>query len=235
MTSDFLLSILQLIMVDLVLSGDNAVVIALACRNLSPHLQKKAIFWGTFGAVGMRILLTFIAIWLLKIPLVQMIGGLLLIWIAVKLLKGEEEDSGIESSSSMMGALKTIIFADMIMSLDNVIAVAGAAKGSILLVVIGLAISIPLIIWGSRLLMKLMKRFPVIVLLGAGILGFTAGQMIMEDKLVGVWVERYLPFSPVLVPVALALVIIALGTYLKRRGSSKPDPLQPKKTGEQLH
>lgn len=137
--TEFLLSVLQLIIVDLVLSGDNAVVIALACRNLNPQLQKKAIFWGTFGAVGMRVVLTFIAIWLLKIPLVQVVGGLLLLVIAIKLLKGEEEDSEVESSSSMMGALKTIIFADMIMSLDNVIAVAGAAKGSMLLVVIGLA------------------------------------------------------------------------------------------------
>lgn len=220
--TEFLLSVLQLIIVDLVLSGDNAVVIALACRNLNPQLQKKAIFWGTFGAVGMRVVLTFIAIWLLKIPLVQVVGGLLLLVIAVKLLKGEEEDSEVESSSSMMGALKTIIFADMIMSLDNVIAVAGAAKGSMLLVVIGLAISIPMIIWGSRLLMKLMKRFPVIVLLGAGMLGFTAGQMIMGDKLVGLYVEKYVPLSPTILPVALTLVVIALGSYMKRHGS-KPD------------
>ncbi|CAM3669431.1 TerC family protein [Brevibacillus invocatus] len=220
--TEFLLSVLQLIIVDLVLSGDNAVVIALACRNLNPQLQKKAIFWGTFGAVGMRVVLTFIAIWLLKIPLVQVVGGLLLLVIAIKLLKGEEEDSEVESSSSMMGALKTIIFADMIMSLDNVIAVAGAAKGSMLLVVIGLAISIPMIIWGSRLLMKLMKRFPVIVLLGAGMLGFTAGQMIMGDKLVGLYVEKYVPLSPTILPVALTLVVIALGSYMKRHGS-KPD------------
>lgn len=220
--TEFLLSVLQLIIVDLVLSGDNAVVIALACRNLNPQVQKKAIFWGTFGAVGMRVILTFIAIWLLKIPLVQVVGGLLLLVIAIKLLKGEEEDSEVESSSSMMGALKTIIFADMIMSLDNVIAVAGAAKGSMLLVVIGLAISIPMIVWGSRLLMKLMKRFPVIVLLGAGMLGFTAGQMIMGDKLVGLYVEKYVPLSRTILPVALALVVIALGSYLKRHGS-KPD------------
>ncbi|MDH4618701.1 TerC family protein [Brevibacillus sp. AY1] len=220
--TEFLLSVLQLIIVDLVLSGDNAVVIALACRNLNPQLQKKAIFWGTFGAVGMRVVLTFIAIWLLKIPLVQVVGGLLLLVIAIELLKGEEEDSEVESSSSMMGALKTIIFADMIMSLDNVIAVAGAAKGSMLLVVIGLAISIPMIIWGSRLLMKLMKRFPVIVLLGAGMLGFTAGQMIMGDKLVGLYVEKYVPLSPTILPVALTLVVIALGSYMKRHGS-KPD------------
>lgn len=219
--TEFLLSVLQLIIVDLILSGDNAVVIALACRNLNPQLQKKAIFWGTFGAIGMRIILTFIAIWLLKIPLVQVVGGLLLLVIAINLLKGEEGNSEIESSSSMAGALKTIIFADMIMSLDNVIAVAGAAKGSMLLVVIGLAISIPMIIWGSRLLMKLMKRFPVIVLLGAGILGFTAGQMIMGDKLVGLYVEKYVPLSPTILPVALALVVIALGSYLKRH--AKPD------------
>jgi YjbE family integral membrane protein len=214
--TEFLLSTLQLIVVDLVLSGDNAVVIALACRNLNPALQKKAIFWGMFGAVGMRVLLTFIAIWLLKIPLVQVVGGLLLVVIAVKLLKGEEEDGEIESSNSMAGALKTIIFADMIMSLDNVIAVAGAAKGSMLLVVIGLAISIPMIVWGSRLLMKLMTRFPIIVYFGAGMLGLTAGQMLMGDKLVGPYIESIVPFAPTILPIGLALVVIALGTYLKR-------------------
>lgn len=223
--TDFLLSILQLIVVDLVLSGDNAVVIALACRNLNPQLQKKAIFWGTFGAVAMRIVLTFIAIWLLKIPLVQLVGGLLLVVIAIKLLKGEEDEGDeVESSSSMMGALKTIIFADMIMSLDNVIAVAGAAKGSMLLVVIGLAISIPLIVWGSRILMKLMKRFPVIVVLGAAMLGFTAGQMIVGDKLVGLYLEQYMPLSPTILPVVLAIAVVALGSYMKRhRGGSKSD------------
>jgi YjbE family integral membrane protein len=217
--TDFLLSTLQLIVVDLVLSGDNAVVIALACRNLNPQLQKKAIFWGMFGAVGMRILLTFIAIWLLKIPLVQVVGGLLLVVIAIKLLKGEEENSEVESSSSMAGALKTIIFADMIMSLDNVIAVAGAAKGSMLLVVMGLAISIPMIIWGSRLLMKLMQRYPIIVFFGAGMLGFTAGQMIMGDKLVGQYVEEFLPIAPSILPIGLAFLVIAWGIYLKRHES----------------
>jgi len=215
--TEFLLSLLQIIMVNLVLSGDNAVVIALACRNLKPDLQKKAVFWGSFGAIVLRIVLTFIAIWLLQIPLVQVAGGLLLLWIAVKLLRGDDEDSHISSGSNMMEALKTIIFADLIMSLDNVIAVAGAANGNLLLVIVGLAISIPLIIWGSQLLMKLMNRFPIIVLLGAALLGYTAGEMIAGDKLVGGLIEEALPALHVILPVGLALVVIAVGNYLKRK------------------
>jgi YjbE family integral membrane protein len=212
---------MQIIIVNIVLSGDNAVVIALACRNLNPDLQKKAVFWGSFGAIALRIILTFIAIWLLKIPLVQVVGGLLLIWIAVKLLKGEDEDSHIGSGSNMMEALKTIIFADLIMSLDNVIAVAGAANGNLLLVIIGLAISIPLIIWGSQLLMKLMSRFPIIVLLGAALLGYTAGEMIVGDKLVGGFIEETMPALHIILPVALALVVIAVGNYLKRKAEKE--------------
>ena len=215
--TDFFLSLLQIIIVNLVLSGDNAVVIALACRNLSPELQKKAVFWGSIGAIGLRVILTVIAIWLLKIPFVQVVGGLLLIWIAIKLLKGEDEESHIGGGSSMVEALKTIIFADLIMSLDNVIAVAGAANGNLLLVIIGLAISIPLIIWGSQLLMKLMNRFPIIVLLGAALLGYTAGEMIVGDKVVGAFLEEILPALHIILPVALALIVIAVGNYLKRK------------------
>ncbi|MED1722232.1 TerC family protein [Brevibacillus parabrevis] len=221
--TELLLSLLQIIIVNLVLSGDNAVVIALACRNLRPEVQKKAVFWGGFGAIGLRIILTFIAIWLLQIPFVQVLGGLLLIVIAVKLLKGEEEDAHIGSGSNMMEALKTIIFADLIMSLDNVIAVAGAANGNMLLVVIGLAVSIPLIVWGSQLLMKLMNRFPIIVLLGAALLGYTAGEMIVGDKVVGAFLEQLLPALHVILPVALALVVIAVGTYLKRKGEKSEE------------
>ncbi|MBU8712615.1 TerC family protein [Brevibacillus parabrevis] len=221
--TELLLSLLQIIIVNLVLSGDNAVVIALACRNLRPEVQKKAVFWGGFGAIGLRIILTFIAIWLLQIPFVQVLGGLLLIVIAVKLLKGEEEDARIDSGSNMMEALKTIIFADLIMSLDNVIAVAGAANGNMLLVVIGLVVSIPLIVWGSQLLMKLMNRFPIIVLLGAALLGYTAGEMIVGDKVVGAFLEQLLPALHVILPVALALVVIAVGTYLKRKGEKSEE------------
>ncbi|MGG4493557.1 TerC family protein [Brevibacillus reuszeri] len=226
--ADFFLSLLQIIIVNLVLSGDNAVVIALACRNLNPELQKKAVFWGSFGAIGLRVILTVVAIWLLKIPFVQVVGGLLLIWIAIKLLKGEEEESHIGGGSSMMEALKTIIFADLIMSLDNVIAVAGAANGNLLLVIIGLAISIPLIIWGSQLLMKLMNRFPIIVLLGAALLGYTAGEMIVGDKVVGAFLEGILPALHIILPVALALIVIAAGNYLKR----KADKARENKIGQ---
>jgi YjbE family integral membrane protein len=217
--TEFFLSLLQIIIVNLVLSGDNAVVIALACRNLSPELQKKAVFWGSFGAIGLRVILTFIAVWMLKIPFVQVVGGLLLIWIAIKLLVGEEEDNHIGGGSSLIEAIKTIIFADLIMSLDNVIAVAGAANGNLVLVVIGLAISIPLIIWGSQLLMKLMNRFPIIVLLGAALLGYTSGEMIVGDKVVGPFLEELLPALHVILPVSLAIVVIAVGNVLKRKAA----------------
>mgnify|MGYP001283910299 CR=1 FL=1 len=219
--ADFFLGLVQIVMVNLVLSGDNAVVIALACRNLKPELQKKAVFWGSFGAIALRVILTFIAVWMLKIPFVQMIGGLLLIWIAIKLLVGDEEESHIGSGSSMREAMKTIIFADLIMSLDNVIAVAGAANGNLLLVIIGLAISIPLIIWGSQLLMKLMSRFPIIVLLGAALLGYTAGEMIVGDKLVGPFLEGLLPALHIILPIGLAIIVVAAGSVLKRKAESK--------------
>jgi len=219
--ADFFLGLVQIVMVNLVLSGDNAVVIALACRNLKPELQKKAVFWGSFGAIALRVILTFIAVWMLKIPFVQMIGGLLLIWIAIKLLVGDEEESHIGSGSSMREAIKTIIFADLIMSLDNVIAVAGAANGNLLLVIIGLAISIPLIIWGSQLLMKLMSRFPIIVLLGAALLGYTAGEMIVGDKLVGPFLEGLLPALHIILPIGLAIIVVAAGSVLKRKAESK--------------
>ncbi|MGN7470892.1 TerC family protein [Brevibacillus sp. SAFN-007a] len=219
--TEWLLSLLQIIIVNLVLSGDNAVVIAMACRNLRPDLQKKAVFWGGFGAIGLRVVLTFLAIWLLQIPFVQVIGGLFLIWIAVKLLKGDEEESRMSGGSSMLEALRTIIFADLIMSLDNVIAVAGAANGNMLLVVIGLAVSIPLIIWGSQLLMRLMNRFPIIVRLGAALLGYTAGEMIVGDKVVGAFLEGLLPALHVILPVALALVVIAVGAYVQRKSGGE--------------
>lgn len=216
---DTFLSLVQIIIINLVLSGDNAVVIALACRNLSPELQKKAVFWGGFGAIGLRIILTFVAVWMLKIPFVQVAGGLLLIWIAVKLLAGDDEDSHIGGGSNAMEAIKTIIFADLIMSLDNVIAVAGAANGNMLLVIIGLAVSIPLIIWGSHFLMKMMTRFPIIVVLGAALLGYTSGEMIVGDKVVGEFLEELLPALHIILPVALAIVVIAVGNYLKKKSA----------------
>jgi YjbE family integral membrane protein len=217
MAADFWIGLMQIMMINLVLSGDNAVVIAMACRNLKPELQKKAVFWGSFGAIALRVVLTFIAVWMLQIPLVQLLGGLLLIWIAVKLLVGDEENTSVDSGSSFSQAIKTIIIADVVMSLDNVVAVAGAAKGNITLIMIGLAISIPLIIWGSQLLMKIMNRFPIIVTLGGALLGYTAGEMIVGDKIVGDYLEQAFPESHFVLPIFLALLVVAIGKLMKKK------------------
>ncbi|HYK72899.1 MAG TPA: TerC family protein [Pseudoneobacillus sp.] len=217
MDNEFLLGLLEIILINIVLSGDNAVVIALACRNLDAKYQKKAVFLGSFGAIALRVALTFVAVYLLQIPFLNFIGGLLLLWIAIKLLKGEDEEN-VEASSNLMGAIKTIIFADLIMSLDNVVAVAGAANGNMLLILIGLAISIPLIIWGSQLLMAIMGKFPIIVILGAGLLGYTAGEMIMSDKAIGHFFEELSPTLHTILPIILAIFVIVVGKFT---GNSK--------------
>jgi YjbE family integral membrane protein len=209
---EFLIGLLKIILINIVLSGDNAVVIALACRNLNPKYRKKAVFLGSFGAIALRVVLTFVAVYLLQIPFLNFIGGILLLWIAIKLLKGEEEEN-IEGSSNLMGAIKTIIFADLIMSLDNVVAVAGAAGGNMTLIFIGLAVSIPLIIWGSQLLMTIMEKFPIIVLLGAALLGYTAGEMMLTDKVVSQFFEQLHPSIFTVFPLMLAVIVVIIGKF----------------------
>jgi len=189
MDQSFILNLLEILLINIVLSGDNAVVIALACRNLPDEHRNKAVVFGTLGAVVLRVGLTFVAVYLLTIPFLNFIGGLLLLWIAISLLKGED-DGDIKANSTLAGAIKTIIIADLVMSLDNVVAVAGAANGNILLIILGLVISIPLIIWGSQLLMKIMEKFPIIIIAGAALLGYTAGEMIFKDKAVGHYLRR---------------------------------------------
>jgi YjbE family integral membrane protein len=210
MDQSLLLNLLEIILINIVLSGDNAVVIALACRNLPPQYQRKAVFFGTLGAVVLRVVLTFVAVYVLTIPYLNFIGGLLLLWIAVNLLKGEAEED-IKANSSLIGAVRTIIIADLVMSLDNVVAVAGAANGNILLIVIGLLISIPLIIWGSQVLMKIMEKFPIIIILGAGLLGYTAGEMMLKDKAVGGFIEGINPHLETVLPFVLAILVIVIG------------------------
>lgn len=212
MSSEFLLGLLEIILINIVLSGDNAVVIALACRNLDAKYQKKAVFLGSFGAIALRVVLTFVAVYLLQIPYLNFIGGILLLWIAIKLLKGEDEED-IRASSNLIGAIKTIIIADLVMSLDNVVAVAGAAEGNMLLIIIGLAISIPLIIWGSQILMTIMDKFPIIVILGAGLLGYTAGEMILKDKAIAHFFEGIDPSLHIIIPVILAIFVVVVGKF----------------------
>jgi YjbE family integral membrane protein len=188
LTPVFWAGLLQIIAIDLVLSGDNAVVIALACRRLRPEQRRVGIVWGVLGAVSLRVLLTGFAASLLGYPWLKLIGGLLLLWIGIKLLlpdaDGEHE---IDPATSVGGAVKTIIVADFVMSVDNVIGVAGAAGDSLVLLGVGLAVSIPVIVWSSQLIMKSMERFPVIVMLGAGLLGWVAGGMIVGDPLLRAW------------------------------------------------
>ena len=169
----FWVAVLQIIAIDIVLGGDNAVVIALACRRLPQNQRNQGIFWGVFGAIALRVILIFFALTLLKISYLKITGALLLIWIGIKLLQPEPENNEhtIGASSTLLGAIKTIIIADAVMSLDNVIAIAGAAKDSIGLVIFGLLISVPIIVWSSKLVIKLMDRFPVIITIGAGLLG----------------------------------------------------------------
>jgi YjbE family integral membrane protein len=191
-STEFFSALFAIIVIDLVLAGDNAIVIALAARNLPAQLRKRAIVWGAVGAIVVRTVMTLIVVWLLKIPGLTLIGGSLLVWIAYCLLidnQGGEAQHG-NPATTFWGAMKTIVVADALMGLDNVLAVAGAAHGSFLLVVLGLLISIPIVIWGSQLVLKYIKRFPVIVYLGAGVLAWTAVKMITGDPMVDTWVAQ---------------------------------------------
>src|SRR5262245_128935 len=190
-TSQFWLGLGAIIWVNIILSGDNAVVIALAARSLPGKQQKLAIFWGAAAAVVLRIILTVVAVELLKLSFLKLIGGALLFWIAVKLLMPEDEDGDdVASSSHLIGAIKTILIADLVMSLDNVIAVAAVAKGSFILLVLGLLISIPLVVYGATMLMKLMERYPVIITVGAALIGYVAGEMLVTDPVVIEWFKQ---------------------------------------------
>ena len=218
MTAAFWTGLATIIWVNIILSGDNAVVIALAARSLPARQQKQAVMWGAGAAVVMRIILTIVAVELLKFPYLKLIGAVLLIWIAVKLLVPEEESGdGIESSSNLAAAIKTILIADLVMSLDNVIAVAAAAKGSVLLLVLGLAISIPLVIFGATMLMKLMERWPIIITLGAAILGWVAGEMAVTDPVVVQWVEANAKYLHWVAPAVGIAFVVIVGKALAAR------------------
>ncbi|HWR41550.1 TerC family protein [Sporomusa sp.] len=212
---DWAVALFSIITVNLLLSGDNALVIALASRKLAHEQQRKAIFWGGAGAIGLRILLTFAAIFLLQIPYLQLIGGLALLWIAIKLLAGEESHEELEAKNSLGDAIKTIIVADMVMSIDNVIAIAAVAKGNITLLVVGLAISIPIIIWGSKVINALMERWPIIITIGAAFLGWTAGEMATSDKKIMPLLEPY-PWTHWAIPAAFAVSVVIVGSILSK-------------------
>ena len=221
---DFWAAVLQIIAIDIVLSGDNAVVIALACRNLTAEQRRKGIFWGVGGAVGLRTVLTAFAALVMNLPWLKLIGGLLLLWIAIKLLLPEEGDGeGIKPADHLWGAVKTIIVADLVMSLDNVIGVAGAAHGNLILLLFGLLVSIPLIVWSSQMIMHAMERWPAIVLIGAALLGYVAGEMMLTDNGVKALLPGLPEWSDKAAGAIGAVLVVVFGRWLEQRLLARQD------------
>jgi YjbE family integral membrane protein len=220
-TPEFWIGLLKIIWINIILSGDNAVVIALAARSLPPHQQRKAVLWGSGAAVVLRIILTVVAAKLLALPYLQIVGGLLLLWIGVQLLGDEDEGEGeAKEYGTLMAAVRTILIADLVMSLDNVIAVAAAAQGSTTLLILGLAISIPLVIFGSTLMITLMERFPIIVVLGAGLIGWVGGETIVGDAVIkeSFGTSTWLHYAGA---IAGAVLVVGLGKLLQARQRMK--------------
>ena len=216
----FWIAVLQIIVIDILLGGDNAVVIAMASRRLPAQQRSKAIFWGVFGAIALRVVLIFFALQLLQIPYLKIVGGVLLLWIGVKLLM-PQEDGGhkIDASAHLIGAIKTIVVADAVMSLDNVIAIAAAAKGSVGLVVFGLVVSVPIIVWGSKFVLALMDRFPVVIVAGAALLGWIAGDMLAHDVVVKDWVVANAAWLKYGAPVIGAALVVLAGKMFTARAA----------------
>jgi YjbE family integral membrane protein len=218
-STQFWVDVFKIIVIDILLSGDNAVVIALACRNLPLDQRKKGIFYGVVGAIGLRVVLTFFAVGMLSLPYLKLVGALLLIWIGIKLILPEEEEhdeSKVKADTHLWGAVKTIIIADFVMSLDNVLGVAAAAHGNAMLLVFGLLVSIPLIAWSSQLVLKLIDRFPFIIYAGGALLGYVAGEMLVSEALFKTIVDarHYLHW---LVPAVCAVLVLAVGKWLALR------------------
>jgi YjbE family integral membrane protein len=202
-------ALMSIVLIDLVLAGDNAIVIGLAARNVPPDLQRRVILWGTAGAIIVRALLTGVVVWLLKIPGFLLVGGLALVYIGWKLTREEDKGHAIEAKASFRAAVQTIVVADAVMGVDNVLAVGGAAHGSWLLVIIGLVISIPIVVWGSSLVLKWVERYPVIIWIGAGVLGWTAAKMIATEPLLAGWLMAHPHFITVLEVVVVGGLVAA--------------------------
>ena len=222
-SSDFWIGLVKIIWINIILSGDNAVVIAMAARTLPPHQQNRAVVFGSAAAVVLRVLLTVVAAQLLALSYLQIVGGLLLLWIGVQLLGDEDEgeEGGARHHGSLMVAIRTILIADLIMSLDNIIAVAAAAKGSLLLLILGLAISIPLVIFGSTLIIKLMERFPAIVVIGAALIGWVGGEAIVSDNVLKGTLAAN-PWLHYAGPAMGAAFVVGLGKLIQARARRQP-------------
>ena len=215
--AEFLLALASVILINIVLSGDNAVVIAMASRSLEDSQRKKAIFWGSALAVILRIALVVVATFLLRIPMLQFFGGIALIYIGFHLLVSGDDDVNIKSSNSLGKAIQTILIADLIMSVDNVLAIAGVAKGNWIVLIFGLAVSVPIVILGASILSKLMNRFPVIVYIGAALIAYTAAEMMVSDVKVGPYLEPY----GLILKIAIPALVVGLGFLVHRRAVLK--------------
>ena len=217
-TATFWVAVVQIIVIDILLAGDNAVVIALACRNLPPHLQKKGIFWGVAGAIGLRIVLTGFAATLLLLPWLRIAGAAALLWIGVKLIMpqdgGEHE---IKASDNLWGAVRTVIVADFVMSIDNVIGVAGAAKGNMMLLIFGLVVSIPLVVVGSKLILRLIQRYPLVITFGGALLGWIAGDLVASDPGIASFMKTLPSWSHYAFAITGALLVLGIAQLLIRR------------------
>jgi len=222
-TPEFWVAALQIVVINILLSGDNAVVIALACRNLPPQQRRWGVFWGAIGAIVLRVVLTFFAVSLLKLSYLKIIGGLLLLWIGIKLI-AEEGDEGaheMQASDKLLAAIRTVVIADLVMSIDNVLGVAAAAKGSLVLLIFGLVVSVPLVIGGAQLIMRVIERFPVLIVAGGGLLGYVAGELIVEDSAIVDWVHahaRWLTWGAPLIGVA---AVVGPAKWLQSRARSR--------------
>jgi YjbE family integral membrane protein len=237
-TTQFWVALLQIIAIDIVLGGDNAVVIGLACRRLPPHQRRLGILWGMAGAIGLRVVLIMFAVTLLAVPYLKIIGAVLLLWIGTKLLLPEPDEGGhnIEAGTTLAAAIKTIIVADAVMSLDNVIAIAGAAGDSKFLVVFGLLLSIPIIMLGSQLVIKLMDRFPVVIVAGGALLGWIAGGMLVTDVATVDWFEQSVPGAQWIGPAIGAGFVVVLGKLLAARMLTRREAgLEDLAAGKQSH
>ncbi|MEG6590570.1 TerC family protein [Paenibacillus barengoltzii] len=214
LSPEFWMALLSIVLIDLVLAGDNAIVIGLAARNVPQQDQKKVIVWGTLGAILIRVIMTLLVVQLLNIPGLRLAGGLALVWIAYKLLI-EEKSHEIKAGNQMWAAIRTIIIADAMMGLDNVLAVAGAAHGDTLLVIIGLAVSVPIMVWGSTMILKLTERFPIVITIGAAVLAWTASKMIVEEPLIHDWfASPWIKYGFELLVIA---AVVLLGNLMKKR------------------
>lgn len=219
---EFWIALLKIIGIDIVLSGDNAIVIALAARSLPAKHQKLAVFWGTGVAIVLRVTLIFFALELLKLPFLKVVGALLLLWIGIKLLTdNHEEATNVSASSTLWSAVRTIVIADAVMSVDNVVAVAAAAKDSFGLAMFGIALSIPIIIFTSQFLIKIMERFPVIIVIGAALLGFVAGEMAWNDPVLKPYLGHYPGWMQYIAGLVGAGIVVGMGRLLQSRQHPK--------------